>query len=241
MNLKEDIQVHETLNPKLWDGMYLKEEVAQKIIDIAAAFEKYVSFPIKIVDIHLVGSNASYNYTENSDIDVHLIVNFEATTSDESALKALCDAKKSSFNAKYNITIKGCEVEIYVQDINSITCSNGIYSIGESKWIKEPKHLSSVKNHDVSEEFYKWQSRIAAALKRDELEELSELLSILYLIRHNSLSVDGEFGKGNQLFKKIRSEGYVKLLKDALDKKVEKSLTLEGYSKGELVNRMDFK
>lgn len=39
---------------------------------------------------------------------------------------------------------------------------------------------------------------------------------MLYLMRTNSLAVDGEYSKGNQLFKEIRNAGYLKELKDAM-------------------------
>ena len=65
--LKEDFQIHDVLNPKLWQDNQLLPEVRQKIVDIVANFEEYVEIPIHIVDIVIVGSNASYNYTQYSD------------------------------------------------------------------------------------------------------------------------------------------------------------------------------
>lgn len=239
MKLYEDIQVHETLNPILWDNMRLKSNIREKIISIVASFEKYVELPIDIIDVQLVGSNASYNYTDTSDLDVHIIVNFEQYSQDEEVLKAFYDLKKAHFNQTYDITLKGIDVEIYVQDIKSATVSNGIYSVCEDKWVKEPKPITSVKHHDVSEEFSKWSAKIQEVLNAGNLDEIREILNILYLIRHNSIAADGEYGKGNQLFKKIRHEGLLKQLKDALIDATSRELSLESLSNGQLVNRFN--
>ena len=217
--LDEDFQVHETLNPKLWDDSNtLQPEVRQKIIDIVSTFESYVKVPMDIVDIQLVGSNASYNYTEHSDLDVHIIANFELVTQDIEILQALYDAKKTAFNKNFDIKIKGIDVELYVQDIKSGISSNGIYSVCDNTWVKEPKPIKSITKYNVEKEVNKWIEKINEVLENNNYEEISNTINILYLIRHNSIAVDGEYGKGNTIFKQLRSEGYLKQLKDALDK-----------------------
>ena len=77
--LYEGFEVHDTLNPKLWDinSQLMLPEVRQKLIDIVSAFEDYIDVPINIVDAQVCGSNASYNYTSNSDLDLHVIANFD--------------------------------------------------------------------------------------------------------------------------------------------------------------------
>ena len=75
--INEAFEVHNQLNPKLWDNDKLKCEVKEKILQIVEYFKNYIDFPLDIVDINLVGSNASFNYTANSDLDIHIIVSFE--------------------------------------------------------------------------------------------------------------------------------------------------------------------
>ena len=55
-------------------------------------------------------------------------------------------------------------------------------------------------------------------------------------MRTNSIAVDGEYGKGNAIFKDIRALGYMKKLKDALMKSYSKQLSLESLTRGQLVN-----
>lgn len=238
--LNEDFIIHDTLNPKLFDinTNALLPDVKKKIIEIVSSFEDYLNVPIDIADIQLVGSNVSYNYTDNSDLDVHIIANFDLVSNDETLLQALYDAKKTSFNKNLDIKIKGIDVEMYVQNIKSTTISNGIYSICDNKWIKEPKPIKSATKYNTQKEFDKWQEKINQIIKRGNYEEITNAINLLYLIRHNSIAVDGEYSKGNQIFKDIRSAGLLQELKDALDKALSKKLSLESMTNGQIINRL---
>lgn len=240
-NLREAFHVSDTLNPKLWDVQTNKllPEVHDKIIEIVSNFEDNLSVPLEIVDIQLVGSNASYNYGPDSDLDVHIIANYDAVTPETELLQTIYNFEKTSFNTKHNIKIHGVEIEMYVQDIKSISISNGIYSVCDNEWIKEPKPITSITKHNTDKEVSKWKERIDLAISSNDLQELINLLDNIYLLRHNSLAIDGEYGKGNQIFKDVRSAGYLQKLKDAIDESTTKHLSLESLMPGQLVNRLD--
>lgn len=239
--LHEGFEVHDTLNPKLWDinSQLMLPEVRQKLIDIVSAFEDYIDVPIHIVDAQVCGSNASYNYTSNSDLDLHVIANFDLMDVPEGLLQQLYNAKKSSFNRETDITIHGIQVEIYVQDIKSQVNSNGIYSICDNDWVKEPKPIKSITKHNTEKEFEKWSDHIQQVLAENDYNAIVDTVNMLYLMRTNSLAVDGEYSKGNQLFKEIRNAGYLKELKDAMLSCLSRQLTLEGCTAGVIVNRID--
>ena len=117
--LTEDIEKHETLNPKLWnkDGT-LKEEVHDKILQIANDFidslkEDGVQFDLK--DIRIVGSNCSYNYTKDSDLDVHLIADSSSLDCPHDLYPLLYSSYRSIFNKNLDIDFYGIPVEIYVE------------------------------------------------------------------------------------------------------------------------------
>lgn len=238
--LKESFEVHDTLNPKLWDTSTntLLPEVRQKIIEIVNAFEEYLDFPIQILDIHLVGSNASFNWTSSSDLDVHIIANYEDITDEPALLQALYDAKKSKFNNDYNIKIRDVEIEMYVQDVNSGIMSNGIYSVCDNEWVKEPKPIKSITKHNTETELEKWTTKINDVIMSNDYDKINDTINMLYLLRHNSLAIDGEYGKGNQLFKDIRNKGLLDNLKKAKIKARSKELSLESLSKGQIVSRL---
>ena len=239
--INEDFQVHETLNPKIFDTTTkeLLPEVRSQIIEIVEEFEKYVQVPMDIVDIQLVGSNASYNYTEHSDLDVHIIANFELVSKDIALLQALYDAKKTSFNKNLNIKIHGVEVELYVQDIKSGIMSNGIYSVCDNTWIKEPKPIKSITKHNTEKEVSKWKEKIERILQEKDYDEITNAINLLYLIRHNGIATEGEYSKANQIFKDIRNLGLLDKLKDALNDATSRKLSLEDMSVGQIVSRAE--
>ena len=237
MKLNEDFVVHDHLNNKLFSKSgQLLPEVRAKIIQIVDKFEEFAEVPLNIIDIQLVGSNASYNYTDTSDLDVHVISNFELVPAPKEILQQLYNMKKTSFNDKFDIKIKGIDVELYVQDVHDGTMSNGIYSVCDDEGVKEPKPISHITKHNIDKEYEKWNNKINEVLGRHDYDEIVNTINSLYLIRHNSLMVDGEYGKGNQLFKQIRSTGLLDKLKDALNSSLSKELSLEGLTRGQLVN-----
>lgn len=238
-SITESFEIHETLNEKLWDinTNKLKPEIRQRLIEIVKYFEGYIEVPISICDVQLVGSNASYNYTPHSDLDVHLIANFNVPGRNKELLQALYDTKKAEFNARYDIKVKGIEVELYVQDVRSNILSNGIYSLCDDEWIKEPKPIKSITKHNVEKELERWDNIIKQVLASNNSEEIEQIINTLYLIRHNSIAVEGENGKGNQLFKEIRGKGWLQRLKDARDLAISHDLSLESLSEGAFINR----
>ena len=118
-SLQEKIEKHDILNPKLWneDGT-LKGEVHDKIIEIADEFidwlkEDEIKFDLK--DIRIVGSNCSYNYTEDSDLDVHLIADASTLDCPDDLYPLLYSSYRSLFNKNLDIDFYGIPVEIYVE------------------------------------------------------------------------------------------------------------------------------
>ena len=64
MILQDSFEIHNTLNPKIWGrDNRLLPEVEEKIKETVDLFVTSVDLPLRIVDVHIVGSNASYNYT----------------------------------------------------------------------------------------------------------------------------------------------------------------------------------
>ena len=117
--LGEDIEKHDTLNPLLFDeNDELKLEIKEAIEKIVSQFVedlKTDGVKIEVKDVILVGSNVSYNYTKDSDLDVHIIVDENKLDCDPELYTLLYGAYRSLFNKNYNITIKGIPVEIYVE------------------------------------------------------------------------------------------------------------------------------
>ena len=234
------MEIHDILNPKLFSGDKLKPEVREKINDIVDAFIDSLTIKPDVLDVELVGSNASYNYTKYSDLDVHIVTNFELLSNDVVLLQALYNAEKSSFNKNHDIFIKGLNVELYVEDVNAGTASNGVYSVLNDEWIKFPRKLTDVPEYDLSKQVSIWQDKIQKALANGSFEDLKRVVNTLYMIRKNSIAIDGEYGKGNQLFKEIRNLGLLDALKQRTNEVLSQQLSMESlsenYTLGQLIN-----
>ena len=227
MLLIEKFEVHDELNPKLWENNKLKEDVRARLFEIVEQFVSSCEIPLHTVDVHIVGSQASYNYTQYSDLDVHIICNFDLIDCPNEVLQTAYNSVKAKFNSDYDITIRGIDVELYVEDIRSSVMSNGIYSLYKDEWIKFPKKLTDVPEVDVSEEVTQWTTNINNILATNNSDSIEQVIDDLYIIRKNSLDVEGEYGKGNQLFKEIRNIGLLDALKDGYKRAKSKELSLE--------------
>lgn len=244
-NLREALVVHDTLNPDLFDIEktilstdtlpQMWPEVREKLLLIAEYFRTaHLNFELPVVDIHMVGSNASYNYSPSSDIDLHLVTNFEMFDGlNQEMIQILFNLEKSSFNSSYDIKVKGREVEVYVEDIKSTAVSNGIYSVLRDKWVKFPSKIVA-QTPDTSIDLNKAITRIDDILSTGSVDAIQMEINNLYLMRKNAIDVEGEYGYGNQLFKDIRASGKLAELKDTYKKLKSNELSLEEFDFGEL-------
>lgn len=217
------------LNPKIWEDKKLREEVRETIIDIVSEFMDNLIIPVEILDVRVVGSNASYNYTEHSDLDVHIISNLELVGSPTEIVQALYNSERSNFNRTHNIKIKGIEVELYVEDVNSAVTSNGIYSVIDDVWIKEPQIIEERSVKIDKNELQDLVDSVQSVLDDGDSDDIKDCINMLYLMRKDSIATDGEYGVGNLLFKEIRNRGLLNALKDKYNEMISDELTLEHY------------
>lgn len=217
------------LNPKIWEDKKLREDVRETIIDIVSEFMDNLIIPVEILDVRVVGSNASYNYTEHSDLDVHIISNLELVGSPTEIVQALYNSERSNFNRTHNIKIKGIEVELYVEDVNSAVTSNGIYSVIDDVWIKEPQIIKERPVKIDKNELQDLVDSVQSVLDDGDSDDIKDCIDMLYLMRKDSIAIDGEYGVGNLLFKEIRNRGLLNALKDKYNEMISDELTLEHY------------
>lgn len=227
MLLLEAIEVHDKLNPKLWnEDNTLKPEVYEKLNDIIKEFLDFIEIPLNIVDIEIVGSNASYNYNETSDIDLHVIVNSEVNYIEPEILRTLYNARKGSFNDNYDLKINDIPIELYIEDVKDGNATNGRYSILKNEWIKFPEPITyEVPN--ISKELEEYLDKCEEALNSDDPEGILNLLNEIYMNRKLGLAEEGEVSVGNLVFKELRSMDMLKTLKDKYYELRSKDLSLE--------------
>lgn len=232
-----NIAYHDTLNPIAWQNNTLRKEVRARLLEIAKVFVEFLDIPdFEVSDIVLTGSLANYNYTEHSDFDLHIITDY-ADLKCEDLAEALYQAKKHIWNSAHDITIRGHEVEMYIEDLNNPPVSSGVYSVLSNKWIKEPNHeqpevdMEAVNNkvRDLVEQIYR------ALATADDAQDIRRLIEKLRKMRRSGLDIGGEFSTENMAYKILRNEGYIQHIYDTLVSIQDQQLTMrEGFTPLEL-------
>lgn len=212
--LQEAIEVHDTLNPLLWnEDNTLKQDVFEKLSNIAQEFLKFIEIPLNIVDIEIVGSNASYNYNEKSDIDLHIIVNSEVNYIEPTILRQLYNDRKGAFNRDYELEINGLPVESYIEDVKDGNATNGRFSILKNEWVKFPEPIT-YEVPDISKDLNEMLDKCFKTLQSNNAEEVRTLINDIYMMRKLGLAEDGEASIGNLVFKELRNMDIMSDLKD---------------------------
>jgi hypothetical protein len=217
---------HNTLNPELWENNELRREVTYKLLQIAKAFVEFIDVPsLKLEDITISGSNCSYNYNDQSDIDLHLIVSSDQPCWEP--LSALFMAKKSLFNDQHDIKIRDNVVEVYVQDAKQPHISNGIYSVIRNRWIKRPKKITDTPDKTNALDKYNFlRHEIEQAVNSDDPTAIVKTQARIKDMRKAGLAKHGEFGAENLAFKLLRNDGLIQKLYDAETTARDKRLSL---------------
>ena len=220
------------LNPFIWKDNILRQEVKDALDNIVVQFVNELetnNIPIEIVDVHIVGSNAAYNYDLTSDLDVHIVADFSNINCNEKVLELLYNFFKSYFNNKYNISIHGIKVELYIENKETPAKSNGIYSLVDDEWIKFPEQIDAIEVN-IEQELSCWLEEYNKIIASSNIELLQDFLNRLYIFRRDSLANEGEYGEGNLVFKYFRNNGYIDTIKDLLARNISQDLTLESVS-----------
>lgn len=178
--LTEAAEKHEQLNPKLWDDEDLKPEVTEKINLIVDEFLKGLeedNIKIDVKDIIIVGSNCSYNYTDDSDLDLHLVVD-TANLENSDLYNKLYSAYRTLFNKKIDIEFYGIPVEIFVETDDMPKLYNGVYSVMNNQWIEKPvaEDIPEIDQEALDKEVAIWEQRYEDLLAEID-KELDEALA----------------------------------------------------------------
>lgn len=252
IKLEESIEKHDTLNPKLWNkNKTLKPEVTSKIRNLVGEFLNELAedgVKIFVDDIILVGSNCSYNYTKDSDLDVHIIANTKNLTCPDDLYTKLYSAYRTIFNKKFDISFYDIPVELYVETDEMPRISNGCYSVVSQRWLSEPS-LSDIPEVDqatIDKVFQEWDNRYKTLIQKIENSEnyqestveVEKYIEDIYNLRKTSLPTEGEYGLGNLIFKEVRNCGYLDALKELRNELLSKAFSLESLQAEKLTEEI---
>ena len=227
---EEKMRFHDELNPSIWEGNKLKDKVAMKLMEIASNFVAYLDVEgFSIEDIIITGSMANYNYTDQSDIDLHIICDYSKLPTNCPILsQEYFQAKKKIYNDKHNIKIYGYDVELYVEDSTAPSLAGGKYSLLQRKWLRFPQKIDFEVDDVVgTEELQDLITQIENVCMTDgNIEEANDLLNRIYEMRKSGLAKGGEFAFENLLFKALRNRGYLDKLRSYIANAEDLSLSL---------------
>ena len=220
----------EDLAPRIWDGDgNLNPRVRLRLLDIADDFWEFVNLTwVKPSGIILTGSICNFNWSKYSDIDLHLIVDFDEIDEKTEFVRDYLDSKKNEWNNEHSeLMILGFPVELYVQNLNEMPQSGGIYDLEENEWVKKPNSedikpigLDKFSIKDKAAEIMTIIDDMYTALESTsdshEIEEIGEDASYLWKkvkkMRKTSLEKNGESGAGNIVYKILRRTEYLNKL-----------------------------
>lgn len=241
MAILEDLDIKSleqknNLNPKFWDkDKMLDKSIRNKLIKIALHFKNEMKLDINdIVDIIITGSIANYNWSKYSDIDLHLVLNFDKLNVEKDLLEDYFNAKKNLWNNLHNIKINGHEVEVYVQNSKEPHYSTGVYSLIRENWVTEPQ-IMSAKTFDKrsvsskTKDIMKLIDFIDSKLTNEPLQamKLSDILQDrLKNMRSAGLEKDGEYSVENLTYKLLRRVGYLDKLYDIENQAFDKLMSI---------------
>jgi hypothetical protein len=239
-NLADAVKFNDQLNPRLWDkNEHLKPEIKAQLLRIAEDFRESLGIKdLDLKDITISGSNAAYTYTPNSDIDLHLVVD----QPENPVYRELFDAKKAQYNDTHDITIKGFDVELYVEAADKPPISQGTYSLLQDKWIQVPRRVkANVDDDSTRNKFKSIGHGIERAIKSGNREKMDRMARKIKRMRQTGLEQHGEFGPENLAFKMLRSQGMLQKLHDARIQAKNQELSLKERKKPNSIFTYGFK
>lgn len=224
MNIKKTIKAHlphSKLSEKIWVDNKMIPEFRNALLGISSAFIEYLGVPVDAIDITMTGSYANYNYTVFSDIDLHILVDMQSFNADDDLVKQFFNAKKSFWNDRHDIDLKGIEVELYPQDVNEPHTSSGVFSVKDDEWIVEPKKFKN--GIDISN-IAKGSKNVIKEIEsvlRDSIDsadtsDIVKMIKKLKKMRSSGLEKGGELADENIIYKVIRSQGLLQKLFDTM-------------------------
>jgi hypothetical protein len=228
------------LNPKIWvkesNSYVLNSEVREKLLETANIFIDFLDVDVIVTDIIMIGSIVNYNWSKYSDIDLHIVVNYnQFNQNSEDLYVEFFDLKKIVFNQKHNISLYGYDVECFVQDEKAEAFSSGVYSILYDMWVNKPKetNLKSIDFELLKEKANQWMRIIDGVVDNIDDENPDEIKNIvkkykekLKKFRSCGLEKNGEMSFENLVFKLLRRSGYIEKLYNVPTEIIDKKLSM---------------
>lgn len=247
-DILQSFNQQDNLNPKFWrspkekttkdhngQNSKLKPEIRNRLLEIAYEFINFLDVDIIVADVIMTGSLSNYNWSKYSDVDLHIVADFNQFPKEQLPLyEELFRLKKTIYNDKHDIKIYGYDVEVYVQDESESHFSSGVYSIFYDKWVVNPKKENvKIDKKLIKSKVKQWMNIIDDVIenaKDEPIDTANKLIKKykdkLKKYRTCGLEKGGEYSDENIVFKILRRNGYIEKLYKFQDKHQDKLLSL---------------
>jgi GNAT superfamily N-acetyltransferase len=255
----DSFKIKDSLNSDIWINDSLNPEVRAKLIQVALDFFKDLELPekVKIKDIIFTGSLANFNWSKFSDIDLHIVIDFNDFNADTQMVEDYFYAQKSIWNQEHDIKVFNYPIELYVQDINAKLIATAVYSVLKNKWLKKPtrenfkldktaiKQKAEAFIHSLRDIRQDYQDKNYQGVV-DKVKRVKEKIKNM---RNTGLEKGGEFSLENLVFKTLRRTPFMDILDSykakAYDNLMSVSETTEpidmSIHEGEVLDNSKFK
>ena len=218
---------NDILNPAIWDNNKLNPEIKEKLLQIGKDFYADTETDAPLKDILFVGSLANYNWSDTSDFDVHVVIDFKDVDGNVELVEKLVNALKSKWNDEHDIHLKGHNVEVYIQDVTKENRSTGVYSLMQDKWLSEAqKENIKIDKEKIQEKYNDTVRKINSAIKAQDINKLKAIVKDVYDMRQAGLDKSGELSTENLVFKILRNRNYIEKLKQEIINLYDKKQSL---------------
>lgn len=213
------LKYHAKLNPKIWRHKKLDETFQKHLVDTAYKFAKFSGVDKKrIRDMVFTGSNANFNYTKFSDIDIHIVTDMSGLSED-----AVYD-KKVKWAAKHKMEHNGYPLEFYIHDQKeNLPDDQGQFSILQGIWVADPQKIANAKkilsNPATLTKVQHYIKLVQDLLKgKDNEDDITSFKMKMWKGRTAGLHKGGEFSIENIIYKDLRNRGLIDKLNNKLHK-----------------------
>ena len=207
----------------------LNPKIRLKLLDIADDFWEFVNLKwVKPRGIILTGSICNFNWSKFSDIDLHLVVDFDEIDEKTEFVRDYLDAKKNEWNNEHeDLKILDYPVELYVQNLDEMPQSGGIYDLEENDWIKKP-NADDIKSIGLNKFSIKDKAANIMTIIDDmydalnstsdlhDIEQIGDDAKYLWKkvknMRKKGLETQGESSSANIVYKILRRTNYLEKL-----------------------------
>jgi len=228
----DSIKLHDELNPDLWEDEMLKPDIRKMLLKNVLSFIQFSELDeYKFDDVILTGSLANYNYSDYSDVDLHIVMDLKQIPADIEFTEKYVKLRKTIWEKSMPIKIKGYDLEMYFQHTEEPHHATGMYSVYQDKWIRKPiRKIVDINRPAIKSKAEAFAILIEEVMNLDDTEffnEYEKMKEKIKKYRRCGLEREGEYSVENLVFKVLRNTGYIGKLFDEKRGRLTDKLSLD--------------